>query len=199
MSKIMSRRMDEPEEKRLVAEAKGGNLDAFGFLVERYQSRLYQLVRRFIRNHEDADDLIQETWMQAFKALPSFREEADFYTWVYRIAFNLTINFLRKQKKEKHKESFEEWKRGKGKIAEDDLIISGKDQEFFHLREKIEEAIMALPLPYRSTLILVIQEGLNYRQVAEILGCSENTVAWRMFKARQWLQKKLRPYLVEKK
>lgn len=191
--------MNEPEERELVAEAKAGNLEAFGLLVERYQSRLYQLVRRFIRSHDDADDLIQETWMQAFRALPSFREEADFYTWLYRIAFNLTINFLRKRKKEKHKESFEEWKRGRGERAREKLVRSEEPPEFFELREKIEEAIKALPLPYRSTLILVTQEGLNYRQAAEILGCSENTVAWRMFKARQWLQKKLQPYLISKK
>lgn len=199
MSKIMKRRMDGPEDKQLVAEAKEGNLEAFGLLVERHQSRLYQLVRRFIRSHEDADDLIQETWMQAFRALPSFREEADFYTWVYRIALNLTINFLRKQKKEKHKESIDEWKRGRGKGAGNNLIMSAESPDSFELREKIEEAIQTLPLPYRSALILVTQEGLNYRQAAKILGCSENTVAWRMFKARRWLQKKLQPYLVVKK
>lgn len=191
--------MNEPQDKQLVAEAKAGNLDAFGLLVERYQSRLYQLVRRFIQSHEDADDLIQETWMQIFRALPSFREESDFYTWVYRITLNLTINFLRKQKKEKHKESFEEWKRGQAERAEDKLAASIENPDLFELREKIEEAIQALPFPYRSTLILVTQEGLNYRQAAEILGCSENTVAWRMFKARQWLQKKLQPYLLDRK
>lgn len=191
--------MDEPEDRQLVSEAKAGNLEAFGLLVERYQSRLYQLVRRFIRSHEDADDLIQETWMQTFRALPSFREEADFYTWVYRIALNLTINFLRKEKKEKQKESFEEWKRRQRERVGNKLIASEESPDFFELREKIEEAIQALPLPYRSTLILVTQEGLNYRQAAEILGCSENTIAWRMFKARQWLQKKLQPYLLGRK
>lgn len=191
--------MDEPEDRQLVSEAKAGNLEAFGLLVERYQSRLYQLVRRFIRSHEDADDLIQETWMQTFRALPSFREEADFYTWVYRIALNLTINFLRKEKKEKQKESFEEWKRRQRERVGNKLIASEESPDLFELREKIEEAIQALPLPYRSTLILVTQEGLNYRQAAEILGCSENTIAWRMFKARQWLQKKLQPYLLGRK
>lgn len=190
--------MDEADDRQLVAEAKKGNLEAFGLLVERYQNRLYQIVRRFVPNHEDADDLIQETWMQAFRALSSFREEAGFYTWLYRIALNLTINFLRKQKKEKQRESYEVWEKGPEEISAKKLMAE-EDPGLYELREKIEMAIKKLPLPYRSAFILVTQEGLNYRQVAKILGCSENTVAWRMFKAREKLQKELQPYLAGRK
>lgn len=191
--------MDEPDDNQLVAEAKKGNLEAFGLLVERYQNRLYQIVRRFVPSHEDADDLIQETWMQAFRALPSFREEAGFYTWIYRIALNLTINFLRKQKKEKQWESYESWEKGPEENLGKKLRATEEDPGLYELREKIEMAIKKLPLPYRSAFILVTQEGLNYRQVAKILGCSENTVAWRMFKAREKLQKELQPYLAGRK
>lgn len=191
--------MDEPDDNQLVAEAKKGNLEAFGLLVERYQNRLYQIVRRFVPSHEDADDLIQETWMQAFRALPSFREEAGFYTWIYRIALNLTINFLRKQKKEKQWESYELWEKGPEENLGKKLRATEEDPGLYELREKIEMAIKKLPLPYRSAFILVTQEGLNYRQVAKILGCSENTVAWRMFKAREKLQKELQPYLAGRK
>jgi len=195
----MRKRLDEPDDIQLVAEAKNGNLEAFGLLVERYQNRLYKIVRRFVPNHEDADDLIQETWMQAFRALSSFREEAGFYTWLYRIALNLTINFLRKQKKEKQRESYEVWEKGPEEISGKKLMAAEDDPGLYELKEKIEMAIKKLPLPYRSAFILVTQEGLNYRQVAKILGCSENTVAWRMFKARQKLQKELQPYLVGRK
>jgi len=191
--------VDEPDDNQLVAEAKKGNLEAFGLLVERYQNRLYQIVRRFVPSHEDADDLIQETWMQAFRALPSFREEAGFYTWIYRIALNLTINFLRKQKKEKQWESYESWEKGPEENLGKKLRATEEDPGLYELREKIEMAIKKLPLPYRSAFILVTQEGLNYRQVAKILGCSENTVAWRMFKAREKLQKELQPYLAGRK
>jgi RNA polymerase sigma-70 factor (ECF subfamily) len=195
----MRKRVDEPDDNQLVAEAKKGNLEAFGLLVERYQNRLYQIVRRFVPSHEDADDLIQETWMQAFRALPSFREEAGFYTWIYRIALNLTINFLRKQKKEKQWESYESWEKGPEENLGKKLRATEEDPGLYELREKIEMAIKKLPLPYRSAFILVTQEGLNYRQVAKILGCSENTVAWRMFKAREKLQKELQPYLAGRK
>jgi RNA polymerase sigma-70 factor (ECF subfamily) len=195
----MRKRVDEPDDNQLVAEAKKGNLEAFGLLVERYQNRLYQIVRRFVPSHEDADDLIQETWMQAFRALPSFREEAGFYTWIYRIALNLTINFLRKQKKEKQWESYEFWEKGPEENLGKKLRATEEDPGLYELREKIEMAIKKLPLPYRSAFILVTQEGLNYRQVAKILGCSENTVAWRMFKAREKLQKELQPYLAGRK
>jgi RNA polymerase sigma-70 factor (ECF subfamily) len=195
----MRKRVDEPDDNQLVAEAKKGNLEAFGLLVERYQNRLYQIVRRFVPSHEDADDLIQETWMQAFRALPSFREEAGFYTWIYRIALNLTINFLRKQKKEKQWESYELWEKGPEENLGKKLRATEEDPGLYELREKIEMAIKKLPLPYRSAFILVTQEGLNYRQVAKILGCSENTVAWRMFKAREKLQKELQPYLAGRK
>ncbi|MCX7974633.1 MAG: sigma-70 family RNA polymerase sigma factor [Candidatus Aminicenantes bacterium] len=186
--------MDEAEDKELVAQAKAGNLESFGRLVERYHGQLYKTIRRFIPNHEDTNDLMQETWMHAWRNLANFREEANFYPWIYRIALNLTINFLRKQRKEGQKESFEDWKKREGDNSSQILLGRNEALELFEFKPKLEEALKTLPLPYRTAFVLVTQEGLNYRQVAEILGCSENTVAWRMYKARQWLQKKLKPY-----
>lgn len=184
--------MDELEDKELVAQAKAGNLDSFGQLIERYHGQLYKMISRFVSNHEDVDDLMQETWMHAWRSLSTFREEAHFYTWIYRIAMNVTINFLRKKKREGQKESFEDWKKSQEAKLSPFSLENNLDMSEF--KAKLEEALRTLPLPYRSAFILVTQQGLNYRQAAEILGCSENTIAWRMHKARQWLQKKLKPY-----
>jgi len=194
VSNIMSRGMNELSDEQLVAEAKNGCLEAFSNLVERHQNKIYQAIRRFVSNHEDAADLTQETWMHAFRSLRSFRREASFSTWVYRIAINLTLNHLKSQKKQK-KESLEEQKQ---RIEADSKqgLSSLAAAEDFELREKVELALTNLPLPYRSAFILVALEGMSHRQAANILGCSENTVSWRMHKARQWLQKNLAPYLL---
>lgn len=197
MSKILKGKMDEQDDKELVAQAKAGNLDSFGALIERYHGQLYKMISRFVASREDIDDLLQETWMHAWRSLASFREEANFYTWVYRIAMNVTINFLRKKEREGQRASFENWKKSQEKNLGSPSLTPRYNLEISEFKTKLEEALKALPLPYRSAFILVAQQGLNYRQAAEILGCSENTIAWRMHKARQWLQKKLKPYFPE--
>lgn len=189
----MRRGMDEPDEESLVAQARRGDVEAFTRLVERHQEKVYQVVRRLVQNHEDAADLTQEIWMTVYRSLAKFRGQASFPTWVYRIAVNLTLNYLRKQKKEKFRLSLDE-RRTEGKtIGAGDFLTS--PPEDFQLREKLEAAVANLPLAYQSAFILVAYEGMSHRQAAELLGCSENTVAWRMHKARKRLQKQLKPYL----
>ncbi len=185
--------MDEPEDEKLVAQAKAGDVEAFSQLVERHQEKIYQVVRRLVRNHEDAADLTQETWMTVYRSLAGFREQASFPTWVYRIAVNLTLNYLRKKQKEKFRQTLDEG-RPEGKTARTEDFLANPAEDF-QLREKVEQAVASLPLPYRSAFILVAYEGMSHRQAAELLGCSENTVAWRMHKARKKLQKQLKPYL----
>lgn len=185
--------MDEPEEESLVAQARTGDVEAFTRLVERHQEKVYQVVRRLVQNHEDAADLTQEIWMTVYRSLARFRGKASFPTWVYRIAVNITLNYLRKQKKEKFRLSLDEGRTEGKTIGSGDFLTS--PSEDFQLREKLEAAVASLPLPYQSAFILVAYEGMSHRQAAELLGCSENTVAWRMHKARKRLQKQLKPYL----
>src|SRR5438093_2856710 len=86
---------DEPEDQRLVKRAQGGDLEAYDELIRRYQERIYATIYHMTANHEDANDLAQETFIKAYQALSSFKGDSSFFTWVYRIAVNKTINFLK--------------------------------------------------------------------------------------------------------
>ena len=96
--------MDESSDEQLVERAQGGRMDAFAELAQRYQQRIYHTIFGFTKNHLDADDLTQETFMAAFKSLDGFRGESSFFTWIYRIAVNRTLNHLKKQRREKDRE-----------------------------------------------------------------------------------------------
>src|SRR6266853_6312375 len=93
---------DAPEDQKLVKRAQGGDLEAYDELVRRYQGRIYATIYHMTSNHEDANDLTQETFIKAYRALKSFKGDSSFYTWVYRIAVNKTINFLKQRKNRMH-------------------------------------------------------------------------------------------------
>lgn len=186
----------EISEDALVTQAKSGRMDAYAELVRRIQTKIYNTIFGMTRNHEDADDLTQDTFMFAYKALGHFKEQSSFYTWVYRIAVNLTLNHLKKKGREKGRADFEdnaavlERKEYAALTPEGDSL----KREF---REKLEEAIESLAPLYKAAFTLVVMQEMSHGRAAEILGVSENTVSWRMFKARKMLQKKLAPYLDE--
>ncbi|MGQ9673593.1 MAG: RNA polymerase sigma factor [Candidatus Aminicenantales bacterium] len=183
---------DVPEEE-LVERAQQGDQDAYAELVRRNQEAIYRIIYRFTKNHNDTDDLAQETFLRAFRGLGQFKRKANFSTWVFRIAINLSLNFLKKRKKEKGMKTLEETMTSQAEGAH----CPDSTADFNELRRRLNEAIDGLPLPYRSTFIMVVLEGLNHRRVARILGCSENTISWRVHKARKMIQAKLRPYLGE--
>lgn len=186
--------MDAFSDEALVRKAQGGNNEAFTELARRYQERIYHTIFRFTRNHGDTDDLTQETFMYAFKSLKGFRRKSSFFTWVYRIAVNHTLNFLKKKKQEQGREEFfENYSYGRETESGD----SSPDVSSFNkeLREKLEDAIESLPLSYKMSFVLVVFQGLTHNQAAKVLRCSENTVSWRMHKARKMLQAGLRPWL----
>jgi RNA polymerase sigma-70 factor (ECF subfamily) len=190
----MKRRMDESSDEQLVERAQGGRMDAFAELAQRYQQRIYHTIFGFAKNHLDADDLTQETFMAAFKSLDGFRGQSSFFTWIYRIAVNRTLNHLKKQRREKDREELTDniqlaEERGPASRSPELNSLAGE------LRQKIEEAIEALPLLYRAPVQLVLFQGLSHGQAARLLRCSENTVSWRMFKARKMIQDRMRPYL----
>lgn len=180
----------------LVGRAQAGDIEAFTELAGLIQEKVYHTILGMTRNQEDAGDLTQETFMYAYRSLKSFKRQSSFYTWVYRIAVNLTLNFLKKKGREKGTESFEDKAAVFDKAGYEALSPEG-DSLLRELKDKINEAIAALSLPYRAAFNLVVFQGLSHGQAAEILGCSENTVSWRMHKARKMLQAKLGPYMAE--
>jgi len=186
--------MEELSDERLVGSARGGDVAAFTVLARRYQNRIYGMIMGMTRNHQDADDLAQETFLQAFRALDGFRGRSSFYTWIYRIAVNLTLNFLKKAGREKNRAVIELDAFAEGLDEQKKSSSPEKSSLRREFRKSLKEAIDALPLVYRSAFVMVEYQGMSHRQASEVLKCSENTVSWRMHKARKMLQTSLKPY-----
>ncbi len=186
--------MDDVEEGKLVELAGSGDLEASSELVRRYRDRIYWTIQRFTRNQSDTDDLFQETFLRAFKELRSFGRRSGFYTWVYRIAVNQCLNFLKKKEKETGRDAFAD------RTIDGCRPTHGSPERAVaaeELRERLNASIDSLPLPYRTCFTLVVFQGMTHSQAARVLGCSEKTASWRMHKARKMLRTRLRPYLGE--
>jgi RNA polymerase sigma-70 factor (ECF subfamily) len=172
-----------------IRRAKSGDREAFGELVRRYHRRVYATAFRVVGSHADADDLSQEAFLRAFRALPTFDGRSDFFTWLYRIVVNLALNHLRQQK------------RHRTAPLDDGRLPQGWDRGGTDLRSQAEAkdlcarvgAVLATLSPtLRITMILAVVEEMPHKVVAEILGCSEGTVAWRVNQARKLLRQRLR-------
>jgi len=192
----MNENMQDAANDGLVERAKSGQMEAYVELVRRIQEKIYHTIFGMTRNHEDADDLTQETFMYAYKALGSFKLKSSFYTWAYRIAVNLTLNHLKKKGREKGREDFEDSAAVFDRTEYAALSPEG-DSLKKELKEKLEEAIEKLPPAYKAAFNLVVLQGMSHAEAAKLLGCSESTVSWRMHKARKMLQARLQPYLSE--
>jgi RNA polymerase sigma-70 factor (ECF subfamily) len=186
--------MDDEAEDRLVERAQEGDLAAFMELVQRYRERIYQTIYRLTRSRDDTDDLAQETFLRAFKEVRRFRRRSGFYTWIYRIALNLSFNLLKKRKREMSWQEYAERSPDRGKKANCGPEAASAAGE---LRDRLAAAVDSLSRPYRSAFVLVAYQGLTHRQAARVLGCSEKTVSWRMHKARKILQAELLPVFKE--
>ncbi|MDH4257575.1 MAG: sigma-70 family RNA polymerase sigma factor [Candidatus Aminicenantes bacterium] len=186
--------MADRSDDHLVDLAKQGDVEAFAELARRCQERIFYSIFALTKNHQDASDLTQEALMQAFKSLKTFKQRSSFNTWVYRIAVNLTLNFLKKGKRDGARQVLDEslsWAEAKEDASPSPEGSSLKKE----LSRKLREAVDSLPLPYRASFVLVVFQGMTHNQAARVLGCSENTVSWRMHKARKILQASLNPYL----
>lgn len=190
----MNENMENSSDSRLVKQAIQGNVDAFSELARRCQEKIYYTLLSLTKNQQDASDLAQEAFMQAYKSLKRFKQQSSFYTWIYRIAVNLTLNFLKKKQREDRREILDEG-HSVGQGTEDSSFSPEKRSMKKELSEKLQQAIDSLPLPYRASFTLVVFQGLTHGEAARILGCSENTVSWRMHKSRKMLQASLKPYL----
>jgi RNA polymerase sigma-70 factor (ECF subfamily) len=186
------------EETELVKNARQGHLEAYDELVKRYQERIYATIYHMTSNHEDANDLAQEAFIKAFHALKSFKGGSSFYTWVYRIAVNKTINFL-KQRKNKAQMSLDDLDFNAEHDPDLVALISDKtprrEVNLAELQEKLNEAMQKLSEPHRLVVTLHDVQGLSHEEIAKIMDCNIGTVRSRLFYARQQLQAYLSDYL----
>ena len=186
------------DEYQLVNRARRGDLAAYDELVRRYQERIYATIYHMTSNHEDANDLAQEAFIKAFQALKSFKGGSSFYTWVYRIAVNKTINFL-KQRKNRTAMSLTAMDFNAEHDPDFVALVSDKtprrDANLSELQEKLNEAMQKLSEPHRLVVTLHDVQGLSHEEIAEIMDCNIGTVRSRLFYARQQLQAYLSDYL----
>lgn len=167
----------------LVERYKSGDNEAFNVLVNRYLKRIYYASFRITRNHADAEEITQETFVKACSKISNFRKESSFYTWIYRIAVNLSLNHVKKQARLRYDVDMS--RETNSNPDQLDLII--KMQRNNHLGM----AITKLPHKQRMTVVLRIYEGLSTREVASIMNCSEGTVKANLFFALNSLKKEL--------
>jgi len=186
------------EDALLVQRAQQGDLVAFDELVRRYQERIYSTVYHMTASHEDAADLAQETFIKAFQALKTYKGDASFYTWIYRIAVNKTINFLKTRRNKTHLSLNDldfNAENDPGLVA----LVSDKTPRrelgLTELQEKLNEAMMKLSSVHRLAVTLHDVQGLPHEEIARIMDCNVGTVRSRLFYARQQLQAYLSDYV----
>ena len=186
------------EEKVLVDRARRGDLHAYDDLVKRYQERIYATIYHMTSNHEDANDLAQESFVKAFQALKSFKGGSSFYTWLYRIAVNKTINFLKQRKNRIHL-SLNDLDFNAEHDPDFVAFVSDKtprrEANLSELQEKLNTALMKLSEPHRLVVVLHDVQGLSHEEIAKVMDCNIGTVRSRLFYARQQLQAWLSDYL----
>lgn len=185
-------------EQGVVERARNGDLAAYDELVQRYQERIYGTIYHMTSNHEDANDLAQETFIKAFQALKSFKGGSSFYTWLYRIAVNKTINFL-KQRKNRQGMSLNDLDFNAEHDPDLVALISHqtprRDAALSELQKKLNEAMARLSDDHRLVVTLHDVQGVPHEEIARIMDCNVGTVRSRLFYARQQMQGYLADYL----
>jgi RNA polymerase sigma-70 factor (ECF subfamily) len=179
----------DPIEADLLRKATGGNLFAFEEVVRRYQRRVYGIAFRIVRRHDVADDVAQETFIRAYKALASFDTTRPFGPWICRIAANLAINHARSP--ESREEGLPEGHAETPSVGASPLEGVLDDEA----RDVLEKALSGLPAEQRAVFVLRVNEEMSYKQIAESLDISLGTVMSRLSRAREKLREALAPYL----
>ncbi|MCB1896630.1 MAG: RNA polymerase sigma factor RpoE [Rhodocyclaceae bacterium] len=189
---------DREIDQRLVERVQNGDKQAFGLLVAKYQRKLMRLLSRLIRDAAEVEDVAQETFVKAYRALPSFRGDSAFYTWLYRIGINTAKNYLVSQGRRaptstgfdsEEAESFDEGEQLRDINTPERMLLSKQ------IGETVESAMEALPDDLRTAIVLRELEGLSYEEIAGIMGCPIGTVRSRIFRAREAIAERLRPML----
>ena len=182
------------DESTLVAQSRDGDTRAFGELVRRYEGKIFRLAQHVTQNREDAEDVLQETFMKAYEHLDQFKGDSKFYTWIVRIAVNQALMKLRRRKTDKSVSLDETIDTGEDTIVREIAAWDENPEQRFS-REEIgqilESAIQDLEPPYRSGFVLRDMEELSTEETAEALGLSVPAVKSRLLRARLQLREKL--------
>jgi RNA polymerase sigma-70 factor (ECF subfamily) len=194
---VMSQTGDRASDQLLVERVKAGDKHAFDLLVLKYQHRIIKLIMRYVKDPAEAMDVSQDAFLKAYRAIPNFRGDSAFYTWMYRIAINTAKNHLVAARRRplqyavdiSEPEEFE-WHPGLQESDSPDGQAMGDD-----LRATIEKTIAELPDELRSAIILRELDGLSYEQISQVMECPVGTVRSRIFRAREALDKSIRPIM----
>jgi len=188
---------EQPQDERsLVKRAQEGEREAYGELVRRHRRRVFVTALQITRNASDAEDLAQEVFVKAYRALPQFDHRSDLFTWLYRITVNTTLNYLARAHRSRtvslEDESFT--------AHAVDRLLGGREDprerlEARQLFAKVVEALETLKPELQISLVLHVVQGQSHKEVAVAMDCAEGTVAWRISEARRLLRLKLRQVL----
>ena len=189
---------DREVDQQLVERAQRGDKHAFELLVIKYQRKLARLLSRFIRDASEVEDVTQEAFIKAYRALPSFRGESAFYTWLYRIGINTAKNYLVSMGRRaptvtsvdnEGAEDFEQGEQLKDLNTPENQMMSRQ------IAETVNQTLQELPEELRTAITLREIDGLRYEEIAQIMNCPIGTVRSRIFRAREAIAERLRPQL----
>jgi RNA polymerase sigma-70 factor (ECF subfamily) len=184
-------------DQELVRRVQAGDQTAFNLLVLKYQHRVLKLVGRFVNDPAEAEDVAQEAFLKAYRALASFRGDSAFYTWLYRIAINTAKNALVSQRRRpvdfdldlQDPEQYDRQAKLKEADTPEGVLLTDE------IRAVVEQAMEQLPEDLRTAIVLRELEGLSYEEIAEAMDCPVGTVRSRIFRAREAIDRKLKPLL----
>lgn len=191
----MSAQQAQDTDQQLVKRVQEGDKRAFDLLVLKYQHKILSIIGRFVKDQAEVQDVAQETFIKAYRALGNFRGESAFYTWVYRIAINTAKNHLVSKGRRPPSADVDEAEFYSGSEYLKDVATPENQLMRDQLKDVIFKAIKALPEDLRTAVTLREMEGLSYEEIAEVMDCPVGTVRSRIFRAREFIEKQMAPLL----
>ena len=191
---------DRASDQLLVERVRAGDKKAFDLLVLKYQQRIVKLIMRYVKDQSEALDVAQEAFLKAYRAIPKFRGDSAFYTWMYRIAINTAKNHIvaARRRPLDHSTDISEPEEFDWHVRMQDHDSPERQAIGDELRETVESAIAGLPDDLRTAIVLREIDGLSYDEIAQVMECPVGTVRSRIFRAREAIDKRIRPILDEK-
>lgn len=182
-------------DQQLVERVQKGDKRAFDLLVIKYQHKVMAVISRFIRDHAEVQDVAQEAFIKAYRALPNFRGDSAFYTWIYRIAINTAKNHIvaRNRRPPASDVEVEDAEFFAGNDAMHEMNTPERNLLRDELQNTIDQAFRDLPDDLRTAVTLREMDGLSYEEIAEVMECPVGTVRSRIFRAREAIDKRIKP------